>query len=87
MQDTTWLLKQHCWTDASVWHTQAKLLRRMLDSGLEAILVKIAAIGALQERGLCANVANCLNISRQSAGVNGSMDRSSHLFQKEAWPS
>jgi diphthamide synthase (EF-2-diphthine--ammonia ligase) len=31
---------------ADVWHSQAKLLRRMLDSGLEAILVKIAAIGA-----------------------------------------
>ena len=30
----------------SVVHKQARLLRRMLDSGLEAILVKIAAIGA-----------------------------------------
>ena len=29
-----------------VVHKQARLLRRMLDSGLDAILVKIAAIGA-----------------------------------------
>jgi hypothetical protein len=48
---------------------QAKLLRRMLDSGLEAILVKIAAIGASQGCEVCANGADCLNISRQSAGA------------------
>lgn len=50
-------------TDASVRHEQAQLLRRMLDSGLEAILVKIATIGALQECEEGANVADCLQIS------------------------